>query len=98
MIHRLTSHLKVKSICLAGIEGFIIDVEVDVAVGLPTFEIVGLPDSSVKESKERSRFALKNIGIDVPPRRIIVNLAPAFRKKEGTHLDLPIAIGILTSF
>lgn len=89
---------KVKSICLAGIEGFIIDVEVDVAVGLPTFEIVGLPDSSVKESKERIRFALKNIGIDVPPRRIIVNLAPAFRKKEGTHLDLPIAIGILTSF
>lgn len=85
----------VKTISLNGIEGNLVEVQTDIAGGLPNFEIVGLPDTSVKESKERIRTAIKNSGIEFPSRRIIINLAPASTKKEGTSYDLPIAIGIL---
>ena len=83
----------IKTISLTGIEGSL--VEVDITGGLPTFEIVGLPDTSVKESKERIKSAIKNSNVEFPSRRIIINLAPASTKKEGTSYDLPIAIGIL---
>ena len=85
----------VNSCALNGLAGYRVMVEVDVGVGLSAFEIVGLPDASVRESRERVRAALKNSGFDFPLHRIIVNLAPAEIKKEGPALDLPIAIGIL---
>jgi magnesium chelatase family protein len=80
---------------LDGLNGYLVEIQSDVAGGLPNFEIVGLPDIRVKEAKERVRTAIKNSNIDFPSRKIIVNLAPADKRKEGTHLDLPIAIGIL---
>ena len=86
---------KIKSCALAGVEGYIIDVEVDTSSGLPAFDLVGLPDSAVKESKERVRSAIKNSGYEFPIKRITVNLAPADIRKEGPAFDLPIAIGIL---
>ena len=85
----------VKSMCLHGLEGYPIEVQVDVSGGLPCFEIVGLPDTSIRESKERVKTAIKNSGYELQSRRIIVNLAPANTKKEGSFLDLPIAISIL---
>ena len=85
----------IKTISLTGIEGNLVEVQTDITGGLPTFEIVGLPDTSVKESKERIKSAIKNSNIEFPSRRIIINLAPASTKKEGTSYDLPIAIGIL---
>ena len=78
-----------------GINGEEIIVEVDISNGLPAFELVGLPDTSVRESRERVRAALKNSGYKFPMTRITVNLAPADFKKDGSGLDLPIAIGIL---
>ncbi|GAB6066387.1 YifB family Mg chelatase-like AAA ATPase [Aquifex pyrophilus] len=78
-----------------GIEGFPVEVQVDVSSGLPSFNIVGLPDNAVKEAKERVRSALKNSGFGFPLKRITVNLSPSDRKKLGTHYDLPIALGIL---
>ena len=86
---------KVISGALIGIDGYLVDVEVDQAPGMPAFDIVGLPDSAVKESRERVRTAIKNVGIYVPPKRITVNLAPADIRKEGPAYDLPIALGIL---
>lgn len=85
----------VKSMGLHGLDGYLIEVQVDVSSGLPSWEIVGLPDVSVKESKERVKTAIKNSEIEFPSRRILVNLAPANTKKEGSLFDLPIAIGIL---
>ncbi len=89
-----------KVLCTAviGIDAEVIDVEVDMAVGLPLFQIVGLPDGAVKESKERVKAAIKNSGYEMPAnRRITVNLAPADIKKEGTSFDLAIAISILSA-
>ncbi len=86
---------KVKSYALYGLVGFPVDVETDVSGGLVKFEIVGLPDASVKESKERVRSAIKNSGRKFPNSKITVNLAPADIKKQGAYLDLAIAIGIL---
>ncbi|TCT16367.1 Mg chelatase-like protein [Natranaerovirga pectinivora] len=86
---------KVLSGALFGINGFIVNVEVDTSDGLPGFDLVGLPDSSVKESKERVRTAIKNSGYTFPIKRITVNLSPADIKKEGPSFDLPIAVGIL---
>ncbi len=86
---------RVKSMSLHGLKGYLIDVQVDVSGGLPCWEVVGLPDTSVKESKERVKTAIKNSEIDLQSRRIIINLAPADTKKEGSLFDLPIAIGIL---
>jgi len=85
----------VKTMSLHGLNGYLIDVEVDISSGMPSWDIVGLPDASVKESKERVRTAIKNSDIEFPSRKIIVNLSPASQKKEGSLFDLPIAIGIL---
>ena len=85
----------IKSMALNGVEGYLINVQVDVSGGLPGWEIVGLPDTAIKESKERIRIAIRNSGIEFPSRKITVNLAPANTKKEGSFLDLPIAIGVL---
>ena len=87
---------KIKSGAIHGVEGYIVEVEVDLGQGLPTFDIVGLPDSAVKESRERVRAAIKNSGFALPAKNITVNLAPADTRKEGPSFDLPIAIGILT--
>ena len=85
----------IKSMSLMGLEGYLVDIQVDVSAGIPCWDIVGLPDISVKESKERVRTAVKNSGFDMQSRKIVVNLAPADIKKEGSFFDLPIAIGIL---
>jgi len=80
---------------LNGLDGFLVYVQVDVSNGLPFWEIVGLPDTSVRESKERVRVAIKNSGYEFLSKRVVVNLAPANTKKGGSIFDLPIAIGIL---
>ena len=86
---------RVRTVAFQGIEVSGVDVQVQVAGGLPAFTIVGLPDKAVGESRERVRGALTAIGLALPAKRIIVNLAPADLAKEGTHFDLPIAIGLL---
>lgn len=86
---------EILSCAISGINGFPVKVEADVSRGLPSFEIVGLPDAAVKESKERVRSAIKNSGFEMPVKKITINLAPADIKKEGAIYDLPIAIGIL---
>ena len=88
---------KLCSAALLGVEAFLVEVEVDVASGLPSFNIVGLPDTAIQESRERVRSALTNSDYRFPMQRITVNLAPADIKKEGPALDLPIAIGILAA-
>jgi magnesium chelatase family protein len=88
---------KIKTCVLFGLEGYSVEVETDLSGGLPNFSIVGLPDISIRESKERVRSALKNSGFGFPVSRITVNLAPANLKKEGSQIDLPIAVGILTA-
>jgi len=87
----------VKSIALQGLNGIIVNIEVDISSGLPVWEIIGLPDISVKESKERVRTALKNCGIDLLSRKYVINLSPANIRKTGSVFDLAIAIGILRS-
>lgn len=87
----------IHSAALLGIDAYAVNVEVDLSSGLPAFDIVGLPDSAVKESRERVRTAIKNTGLSFPTKRITVNLAPADTKKEGASFDLPIAAGILTA-
>lgn len=88
---------RVFSCITIGMDPYLIEVEVDASGGLPEFTIVGLPDATVKESKERVRTAIKNAGFEFPPRKLIVNLAPADIKKEGTGFDLAIAVGILAA-
>jgi magnesium chelatase family protein len=88
---------KVTSAALVGLDAHLVDVEVDISGGLPQFSVVGLPDATVKESRDRVRSALKNTGFHFPAKRITVNLAPAGIKKEGSGLDLAIAIGILVA-
>ena len=83
--------------CTFGLNGYVITVEVDIHRGAPDFDIVGLPAVSVKESKERVHAAIRNSGYALPVDKITVNLAPADLKKDGSGLDLPIAIGLLTS-
>ena len=85
----------VKSMALEGVEGYLIEVQTDITNGIPSFGIVGLPDISIKEAKERVREALKNCNLFFPNRKILVNLAPADTRKEGTCFDLPIAISVL---
>ena len=80
-----------------GVEAFLVEVEVDLSSGLPYFATVGLPDSIVRESKDRVKTALQNSGYHFPAERITVNLAPAHLKKEGAGFDLPIAVGILAA-
>jgi magnesium chelatase family protein len=88
---------KVSGAAVVGLDAHLVDVEVDVAGGLPQFSIVGLPDATVRESRDRVRAALKNTGFSFPVKKITVNLAPADIKKEGAGLDLAIAIGILVA-
>ena len=85
----------VKSMSLIGLDGYLVSVQVDVSPGIPCFGIVGLPDASIKESRERVQTAIKNSGVHITSRKIIVNLAPADTKKEGSIFDLPMAVGIL---
>src|SRR4030067_2392867 len=86
---------KILSAALIGIDAHVVEVEVDITSrGLPHFSTVGLPDTAVKESKDRVRAALKNTGFNFPLKQITVNLAPADIKKEGSAFDLPIAMGI----
>ncbi len=87
--------IRIISASLHGIEAYQVEVEVDISPGLPAFVIVGLPDAAVRESKERVRAALRNCGFEFPAKKIIINLAPASRKKEGSAFDLPIALGLL---
>lgn len=82
---------------IKGIEGFTVAVEVDIAPGMPTLAVVGLPDAEVRESKDRVIAAIRNSGFDFPSKRITVNLSPAELRKSGTHFDAPIALGILAA-
>jgi magnesium chelatase family protein len=84
-------------VALDGLQGFVVQVEVDIAGGLPAFEVVGLPDAAVREARDRVRAAIKNAGFEFPVRRITVNLAPADIRKEGPGYDLALAAGILTA-
>ncbi|MDE6399039.1 MAG: YifB family Mg chelatase-like AAA ATPase [Clostridiales bacterium] len=88
---------KVKSFGLAGLNGYEVDVEVDIHAGLPGRETVGLPDASIKESKERVRSAIKNSALQFSPQKITINLAPADMKKEGPLYDFPIAMALLAA-
>ena len=87
----------VKSGALMGVDAVVVDVEVDMAMGMPFFAIVGLPDSAVKESKVRVLSAIKNCGYELPLKKVTVNLAPADIRKDGTAFDLPIALGVLAA-
>ena len=88
---------RANTVAFQGIEVLDVDVQVQTAAGLPAFTIVGLPDKAVAESRERVRAALVAIGLALPPKRITVNLAPADVLKEGSHFDLPIALGLLVA-
>ncbi len=88
---------KVKTAAVLGLEGHLVDVEVDISSGLPAMTIVGLPDTAVQEARERVRAAIRNSGYTFPMKRIVVNLAPADLKKAGPSYDLPIAVGVLLS-
>lgn len=87
----------VNSCSVTGIDGFVVEVEIDISNGLPGFHIVGLPEVSVKESKDRVKAAIKNSGYRFPMEKVVVNLAPADIKKEGAGFDFPIAVAILTA-
>jgi len=86
---------RVRSGALVGVDAVVVEVEVDMSLGLPFFNVVGLPDGAVKESKVRVTSALKNAGFELPQKRVTVNLAPADLKKEGATFELPIALGVL---
>src|SRR5919197_1721515 len=90
-----TSVARVASCALWGLEAAPVTVEVDVANGLPNFRIVGLPDAAVSEARDRVRSAIHNSGFEFPLRRVVANLAPAERRKEGSGFDLAIALGVL---
>ncbi len=91
------NYSKILSSALYGVDAKLVEVETDIANGLPSFTIVGLPDGAIKESKERIRSAIHNTGYKMPPKRITINLAPAHIRKEGSAYDLPICIGILSA-
>ena len=88
---------KIHAAAIVGLEGAIVEVEVDTSRGLPSFTIVGLPDTAVQESRERVQAAVKNAGLVFPRQRVTVNLAPAALRKEGPAYDLPIALGVLVA-
>ena len=88
---------RITTVAFEGIEARAVDVQVQIGPGLPAFTIVGLPDKAVAESRERVRGALNAIGLALPPKRITVNLAPADLPKEGSHYDLPIALGLMAA-
>src|SRR4051812_36685448 len=86
-----------RSAAVFGVDACPVHVEVDVGFGLPTFNMVGLPDASVRESRDRVRSAIRNSGFEFPPHRVTINLAPADVRKGGAAFDLPIALGILAA-
>ncbi|NMC11861.1 MAG: ATP-binding protein, partial [Chloroflexi bacterium] len=86
---------RVYSCAVIGLDGVIVEVEVDIAQGFPGMDIVGLPDVAVQESRQRVQAAIKNAGLPYPRHRLVVNLAPATVRKEGPAYDLPIAVGVL---
>jgi len=88
---------KAISFGIHGIDARVIEVEVDIIRGLPNFTIVGLPDSTIRESRERIRSAIENSGFEFPPSNFVVNLAPAGFKKQGANFDLPVAVSILNA-
>src|SRR5271157_4041017 len=88
---------RVHTVAFSGIDVLDVEVQVTIASGLPNFKVVGLPDKAVAESRERVRAALNALGLALPPKRITVNLAPADVQKEGSHYDLPIALGLLVA-
>ena len=88
---------RLRTVAFSGIDVKDVDVQVQISSGLPSFTVVGLPDKAVAESRERVRSALGAMGLGLPPKRITVNLAPADLAKEGSHFDLPIALGLLVS-
>src|ERR687894_2833826 len=88
---------RVSTVAFEGIEARAVDVQVQVAPGLPAFHVVGLGDKAVSEARERVRAALTASGLALPARRIIVNLAPADLPEEGSHYDLPIALGVMAA-
>ena len=88
---------QVTTVAFEGIEAKPVDVQVQITAGLPSFNLVGLPDKAVAESRERVRGALAAIGLALPPKRITINLAPADLPKEGSHYDLPIALGLMAA-
>jgi predicted ATPase with chaperone activity len=88
---------RVSTVAFQGIDVLDIDVQVQVSSGIVAFTVVGLPDKAVGESRERVRAALNALGLALPPKRITVNLAPADVLKEGSHFDLPIALGLLVA-
>ena len=88
---------RVTSGSVRGVDGFLVEVEVDIAFGMPAFTTVGLPEVAVKESKDRVKAAIKNSGYHFPGTRVTINLAPADIRKDGTGFDLPIAIGLLAA-
>jgi len=88
---------RVNTVAFQGIDVVDVDVQVQIAAGLPAFAVVGLPDKAVTESRERVRAAIGSLGLSLPPRRITVNLSPAGLPKEGSHFDLPIALGLLVA-
>lgn len=93
----MSSIARVQTFAFSGIDAVPVEVQVQVAPGLPAFLIVGLPDKAVGESRERVRAALTAIGLSLPPKRVIVNLAPADLVKEGSHFDLPLILGVLAA-
>lgn len=88
---------RIQTFAFAGIDAVPVEVQVQIAPGLPAFLVVGLPDKAVGESRERVRAALTAIGLSLPPKRVLVNMAPADLAKEGSHFDLPIALGVLAA-
>src|SRR5919109_642891 len=95
----VTAHMLacVRSAAVFGIDAAPVNVEVDVSFGIPSFTMVGLPDTSVRESRDRIRSAIRNSGFEFPPHRVTVNLAPADIRKAGASFDLPIALGVLAA-
>ena len=88
---------RVNSFAFSGIDAQRVEVQVQIASGLPAFLMVGLPDKAVGEARERVRAALTSMGLALPPKRILVNLAPADMLKEGSHFDLPVALAVLAA-
>ena len=88
---------KINTLSLKGIDGYKVSAEVFLASGLPAYNVVGLPDAAVKEARDRVMAAIRTSGYCIPPKRITVNLAPAEQRKNGTHFDLPIALGLLAA-
>src|ERR1700742_3186264 len=88
---------RIRSFAFSGIEAVPVEVQVQISSGLPAFLVVGLPDKAVGEARERVRAALTAMGLSLPPKRVLINLAPADLLKEGSHFDLPIALAVLAA-